>query len=194
MHVQRTGSLRENALHLMTQALEHLVILARDTDFDGRFLGRPLLQFSKEDTRFGRSLREFRPQRLDQSRRNFRRSRSDQQLRVILIRQLWIHVVVEARSAGSHKRGVVDDLLFLLEHRFNASHRGIRRFHLPSFGKPDVDHELIALGEGEEPLRNMLQRQYAHDYGKNARGESHGFPSHRQDNHAVVDHLHEFER
>ena len=194
MYVQRVGSAREHVLHLITQALEDFVVLAGDADFDGRFLDRPLLQFPKKHTRFGRGLREFGAQRLHQPRRGFRRRRRDQQLRVILVRQLWIHVVVEARSAGSHERGVVDDLLFVPQHLFDAPHRGIRRFHLPSFGKPNVGHELVALREWEETLRNMLQRQSASDHGKNARGESNWFPSHSQDNHAVVDHLQEFER
>jgi hypothetical protein len=82
----------------------------------------------------------------------------------------------------------------MLEHRFDAPYSGIRRFNLPSFGKPNVHHELIALREREEPLRNMLQRQCAPDYRKHACGESNWLPSHSQDNHAVVDDLQEFER
>jgi hypothetical protein len=107
MNVQRAGSARENVLNLTTQALEDFVVLARDPDFDCRFLDRPLLQFPKEHTRFGRGQCKLGAQRLYQPRRGFRRRRRDQQLRIILVRQLWIHIVVEAWSAGSHERGVV---------------------------------------------------------------------------------------
>ena len=81
----------------------------------------------------------------------------------------------------------------MLQHCFDAPHRGLGRFHLPSFRKPDVDHELIALGEREEPLRNMLEHEHASDHSAYAGGERKRLPSHGDNNHAVVDRLHQLE-
>ena len=50
------------------------------------------------------------------------------------------------------------------------------RFHFPSFRKPNVDHELIALREREESLRNMLEYEHASDHRAYARGERNRLP------------------
>ena len=71
-----------------------------------RLLDRTLLQFAQEDTGFRSRLREARAQRFDQLRRDFRRLGRDQQLCVVLVRQLRIDVVVEPRKARPDERGV----------------------------------------------------------------------------------------
>ena len=170
------------------------LVVAGKPDFDGRQLDRTLLQLAQEDAGFRSRLRQARAQRPDQLRRDFRRLGRDQQLGVVLVWQLRIDIVVEARKARPDERGVVDYLLLMAQHIFDAPHRGLGRFHLPAFRKPDVDHKLVALGEGEEPLGKAMEHERARRHSEYAECDRDGLPSHGHHNHAVVDRLHDFQR
>ena len=154
MYVQSSRSAQQQLAHLIAPMPQHGLVIAGKANLERGLLDRTLLQFAEEHTCFRSRLREVWAQLFHQLRCDFRRLGRDQHLCVVLVRQLRIDIVVEPRKARPDERGEIDNFLLVTQHVLDALHRGLGRFHLPAFRKPDVDHELVALGEREETLRN----------------------------------------
>ena len=194
VYIQGSWSSLQQINNLVPKMPQNMLVLAGKPDLDGRQLDRPLLQLAEEDAGFRSRLRQPRAQLSDQFRRDFRRLSRDQQLCIVLVRQLWIDVIVEPRKTRPYEGRVIHHFLLLTQDLLDASYRGLRRFHLPAFGKPDIHDELVALGKREEPLRNVLEYERARRHSQYARYDCGGLPSHGHYNHAVVDRLHDFQR
>ena len=184
----------EDFRHRVTPRAERRLVVADETHFVRRGDHRALLHRFHVHPRLRRQPVDSALKLADDLVGGLGRPRIDEQLAVVRRRRFGVEVVIEARRSGADEGRHLTYAVDATQRALDAAHDCIGAFEPRPGRHPDVDDELVALVEREEPVGHRRHQHQAGGEREDGTDEQGSLARHRERHHPLVRRLHSVER